>query len=78
MSSNCSNMPGERSEQEAASLLPQDSDGIVRHFWGSELLYVQEEPGQNHRAGDLVDPVWGLLDMSPEGRGDFFPKLGYD
>jgi hypothetical protein len=20
--------------------------------------------------GDLVDPVWGLLDMSAEGRGD--------
>ncbi len=41
------------------------------------MLYVKEEPGLNHRAGDLVDPVWGLLDMSPEGRGDFFPKLAY-
>ena len=49
----------------------------IRHFWGSELLFAQEEPGQHHRAGDLVDPVWGLLDMSPEGRGDFFPKLSY-
>jgi predicted dithiol-disulfide oxidoreductase (DUF899 family) len=55
----------------------QDSDGTVRHVWGSELLYAQEETGQHHRAGDLVDPVWGLLDMSPEGRGDFFPKLIY-
>jgi predicted dithiol-disulfide oxidoreductase (DUF899 family) len=36
-----------------------------------------EAPGQHHRAGDLVDPVWGLLDMSPEGRGDFDPKLSY-
>ena len=51
---------------------------VVRHFWGSEILYTPEEPGQHHRAGDLVDPVWGLLDMSPEGRGDFFPKLTYD
>jgi predicted dithiol-disulfide oxidoreductase (DUF899 family) len=55
----------------------RDADGTVRHFWGSELLYAQAEPGQNHRAGDLVDPVWGLIDMSPEGRGDFFPKLSY-
>ena len=53
------------------------TDGVGCHFWGSEMLYVQEETGQNHRAGDLVDPVWGLLDMSPEGRGDFFPKLSY-
>ena len=56
----------------------KDADGTVRHFWGSEMLYVQEEPGQNHRAGDLVDPVWGLRDMMLEGRGNFFPKLGYD
>jgi predicted dithiol-disulfide oxidoreductase (DUF899 family) len=49
----------------------------VRHFWGSELVYAPEEPGQNHRAGDLVDPLWGLLDMTPEGRGTFFPDLSY-
>lgn len=49
----------------------------VRHFWGSELVYAPEEPGQNHRAGDLVDPLWGLLDMTPEGRGSFFPDLSY-
>lgn len=55
----------------------KDADGTVRHFWGSEMLYAPEEPGQHHRVGDLVDPVWGLLDMSPEGRGDFFPKLEY-
>jgi len=28
--------------------------------------------------GDLVDPVWGLLDMSPEGPGGLFPKLSYE
>jgi hypothetical protein len=37
----------------------KDSDGTIRHFWGSEMLYAPEEPGQHHRAGDLVDPVWG-------------------
>ena len=55
----------------------KDSSGTVRHFWGSELVYAPEEPGQNHRAGDLVDPLWGLLDMTPEGRGTFFPDLSY-
>jgi len=49
----------------------------IRHFWGSELVFAPEEPGQHHRAGDLVDPVWGLLDLTPEGRGEFFPKLAY-
>lgn len=51
--------------------------GAIHHFWGSELVFASEEEGQDHRALDLLDPVWGLLDMIPEGRGDFFPKLSY-
>jgi predicted dithiol-disulfide oxidoreductase (DUF899 family) len=53
------------------------SGGVIRHFWGSELLYVPPEPGQEYRHGDPIDPVWGLLDNTPEGRGDFQPKLAY-
>ena len=52
-------------------------DGRVRHVWASEMAYGPEDPGQHHRAGDLVDPLWGLLDMTPEGRGTFFPSLSY-
>jgi predicted dithiol-disulfide oxidoreductase (DUF899 family) len=54
------------------------TDGTIRHFWGSEMAFAPSEPGQHHRAGDLVDPLWNLLDMTPEGRGDFFPKVNYD
>jgi predicted dithiol-disulfide oxidoreductase (DUF899 family) len=53
------------------------SDGTIRHFWGSEMAFAPTESGQHHRAGDLADPLWGLLDMTPEGRGDFFPKVNY-
>ena len=69
--------PGKNWDEPMYNVFRKDADGSVRHFWGSEMLYVKEDSGQNHRAGDLVDPVWGLLDMSPEGRGDFFPKLTY-
>jgi len=51
--------------------------GTVRHFWGSELLYVPPEPGQEYRHNDLLDPVWNMFDVTPEGRGDFHPKLEY-
>jgi predicted dithiol-disulfide oxidoreductase (DUF899 family) len=51
--------------------------GTVRHFWGSEMLYVPPEPGQDYRHNDLLDPLWALLDTTPEGRGDFQPKLSY-
>jgi predicted dithiol-disulfide oxidoreductase (DUF899 family) len=49
----------------------------VRHFWGSELLYVPPEPGQEYRHNDLLDPLWNMFDVAPEGRGDFHPKLEY-
>ncbi|GAA4855499.1 DUF899 family protein [Luteimonas vadosa] len=37
------------------------SDGMIRHFWGTELR-------QNHV--DTVWPYWNLMDMTPEGRPD--------
>ena len=50
---------------------------VVRHFWGSEMLYVPAEPGQEYRHNDLIDPLWNLLDVTPDGRGQFDPKLKY-
>ena len=51
--------------------------GTIRHFWGSELLYVPPEPGQEYRHNDALDPLWNMLDLTPEGRGDFHPQLNY-
>jgi predicted dithiol-disulfide oxidoreductase (DUF899 family) len=52
-------------------------NGTVRHFWGSELTWAATEPRMHHRSGDAVNALWGLLDMTPEGRGQFVPKLAY-
>lgn len=54
----------------------KDGD-TIRHFWGSELVFAPEDPGEDHRGLDFMDPVWGLLDTTPEGRGDFFPSVTY-
>jgi predicted dithiol-disulfide oxidoreductase (DUF899 family) len=52
--------------------------GKIRHFWGSELVFAPEDPGQHHRGLDFMDPVWGLLDTTPQGRGrDWFPSVDY-
>lgn len=54
-------------------------DGVIRHAWGSELLYAPAEPGQDPRHLDSIDPVWNLLDFTPDGRGtDWQPQLRYD
>ena len=51
---------------------------IIRHSWGSELVFAPEDAGQDHRGLDFMDPVWSLLDTTPEGRGpDFFPRVDY-
>ncbi len=69
--------PGEDWDEPMLNVFVTDGD-TIRHFWGSELVFAPEDPGQHHRGLDFMDPVWALLDTSPEGRGDtFFPKLEY-
>ena len=53
-------------------------DGAIRHFWGSEMSGATADPGQDPRGAPDFDPLWTLLDTTPEGRGkDWYPKLGY-
>jgi predicted dithiol-disulfide oxidoreductase (DUF899 family) len=49
----------------------------IRHFWGSEILYMPPEPDQEYRHNDALDSLWNMLDLTPEGRGDFQPQLAY-
>lgn len=68
--------PDEDWDEPMLNVFRKDGDR-VRHFWGSELVFAPDDPGQNHRALDIVDPLWGLLDTTPEGRGEWFPKVNY-
>jgi predicted dithiol-disulfide oxidoreductase (DUF899 family) len=65
---------GEEWDETIFNVFRKDGD-TVRHHWGSEMAFAPSDPGQHHRAGDLVDSLWGLLDMTPEGRGDYFPTV---
>jgi len=67
---------GEEWDMPMLNVFRRDGGG-VRHFWSSELLYVPADPGQEYRHNDLIDPLWHLLDTTPEGRGDFEPALTY-
>lgn len=52
-------------------------DGVVRHFWGTEMLHADLDGHPRHM--DQLWPLWNLLDLTPEGRGmDWHPKLAYD
>lgn len=53
-------------------------DGEIRHFYCTELLFAAADPGQNGRHVDLIWPLWNLLDLAPEGRGETWqPRLTY-
>lgn len=49
--------------------------GRVRHFYtaGAEMA-----PGQRERGIDLLSPVWHLFDLTPDGRGDWYPSFDYE
>jgi predicted dithiol-disulfide oxidoreductase (DUF899 family) len=55
----------------------RDGDGI-RHFWSSELLYAAPEPGQEPRHVGVLEPLWNLFDLTPEGRpADWHEQFSY-
>jgi predicted dithiol-disulfide oxidoreductase (DUF899 family) len=48
-------------------------DGRVRHFYTGHPQLSDE----HWRGVDLLTPVWHLFDLTPEGRGEWFPSLSY-
>jgi predicted dithiol-disulfide oxidoreductase (DUF899 family) len=58
----------------ACNVFTKTGDGMF-HFWSAEMLYV---PVNGHaRHIDLLWPIWSLFDLTPEGRGEWMPKLAY-
>ena len=60
-----------------ATVFVRRDDGI-RHFWSSELWFVNHDLGQGPRHVDFMWPLWLVLDRVPEGRAsDWQPRLDY-
>jgi predicted dithiol-disulfide oxidoreductase (DUF899 family) len=69
---------GETPEGEQLPVLnvfSRDEDGI-HHRWASELTFVR---GDNSPL-DAIWPIWGILDLTPTGRGETaaYPSLQYE
>jgi predicted dithiol-disulfide oxidoreductase (DUF899 family) len=58
------------------TVFKREKDATVRHFYSAEGSMEMADPGQDpHNAPDM-NPLWILLDTTPEGRGtDWYPKL---
>jgi predicted dithiol-disulfide oxidoreductase (DUF899 family) len=69
---------GERDADMPAYTVFARKDGALRHFYSAEGNKEMADPGQDaHNAPDM-NPLWIILDTTPEGRGtDWYPKLNY-
>lgn len=56
------------------SVFSRASDGTVRHFYSADPRMASDIP---ERGIDLLSPIWNLLDLTPQGRGDWYTKLEY-
>ena len=58
----------------ALSVFRRVGDGSIVHCYTTEGSLVE----RHHRAMDLFTPVWNLLDLLPDGRGDWMPSHYYE
>ncbi len=56
-------------QRPGVSVFTLTDDNTVEHFYSSEM--------SRERGIDLLTPFWHLLDLLPEGRQDFMPRLDY-
>ena len=59
---------------ESISVFTRGGDGSVRHVYSKGAQMADD---RRERGIDLLTPVWNLLDLTPNGRGDWYPSLHY-
>lgn len=65
----------EGNQDSAISVFTRDDDGTVRHsYTGHPWL----DADLNERGLDELVPIWNVMDLTRQGRGDFYAKLDYD
>ena len=64
----------EGAQDSAVSVFAKDSKGVVRHTYSA---HPRMSPEIKERGIDLLTPVWDLMDLTPQGRGEWYPSLMY-
>jgi len=61
------------------NVFTRDGDTFY-HRWATELMFAPRDDGEDPRHVDSIWPIWSVLDMTPDGRGDGsdIPALQYD
>ncbi|MFC8257659.1 DUF899 family protein [Streptomyces sp. NPDC057291] len=64
----------EGNQDSTVSVFTRDSDGSVRHFYSA---HPRMSDDIDQRGIDLLSPVWHILDLTRQGRDNWFAELSY-
>src|SRR5213083_1931325 len=64
----------EGNQDSTVSVFIRDGAGALRHFYSAHPSMADDI---KERGLDLLCPVYHVLDLTPQGRGDWYAELGY-
>ena len=64
----------EGNQDSEISVFTRDADGTVRHFYSAHPKLAS---GVNERGLDLLWSLWNMLDLTPQGRPNWYAELDY-
>jgi predicted dithiol-disulfide oxidoreductase (DUF899 family) len=56
------------------SVFTRDANGTLRHFY---TAHPRMAPDIEQRGIDLLAPIWHFMDLTPQGRGNWYASLAY-
>jgi len=64
----------EGNQDSTVSVFTKGSDGTLRHFYSAHPSMAEDI---KERGLDLLCPVYNILDLTPQGRGDWYASFDY-
>ncbi len=64
----------EGNQDSTISVFTRGSNGTLRHFYSGHPWLAEDI---NQRGIDRLTPVYNMLDLTPQGRGDWYAELSY-
>src|SRR5215469_15616769 len=64
----------EGAQDSTVSVFTRDGRGNVRHFYSA---HPRMAPDIQQRGIDLLSPIWHFMDLTPQGRGNWYASLAY-
>ncbi len=61
-------------QDSTVSVFTRDADGTLRHFY---TAHPRMAPDFQERGIDLLAPIWHFMDLTPQGRGNWYIRLDY-